>query len=163
MTTVVSNATPLIALARIGRFDLLRDLYGEVLVTDAVVAELEAGGEAAPGFDETRKALGDGWLVACPIDSSRELTGLSVDLDVGEATTIMLAIDRQAALVLLDERKARARARALGLNVTGTIGTLLLAKERELMSDLASVLRSLQDAGFHVSSRLLETLTSDNS
>jgi len=127
------------------------------------VAELEAGGEAAPGFDETRKALSQGWLVACPVEPSRELAGLSVDLDLGEATTLMLAIDRQAGLVLLDERKARARARASGLNVTGTIGTLLLAKERGLLSDLGPALRSLQEVGFHVSSRLLETLSSEDS
>lgn len=162
MTIVVSNATPLIALARIGRFDLLHDVCGEILITDAVVGEIEAGGEGAPGREEVRRALAAGWLEERAVGCSRELAGLSVDLDIGEATTIMLAVDLGAALVLLDERKAQARARALGLNVVGTIGTLLLAKRRGLMPDLERSVERLQQEGFHIGPELLDSLLSGN-
>ena len=43
MTIPVSNTSPLTNLAAIGQFDLLRELYGQLLVAEAVWAELNAG------------------------------------------------------------------------------------------------------------------------
>jgi predicted nucleic acid-binding protein len=45
----VSNASPLVNLARIGRLDLLQDLFGEVSLPDAVWAEVVVAGEGQPG------------------------------------------------------------------------------------------------------------------
>lgn len=52
MTVPVSNTSPLTNLAAIGQFDLLRDLYGGLLVAETVWEELNARGRAWPGCDE---------------------------------------------------------------------------------------------------------------
>jgi len=56
---VVVNATPLIALALIGKLDLLQQLYGQVIVPSAVEAEVFAGGPRGIGSIEIQEAT---WL-----------------------------------------------------------------------------------------------------
>ena len=58
MTVPVSNTSPLTNLAAIGQFDLLRALYGQLLVAEAVWAELNAGGRAWPGRAAMEFGLG---------------------------------------------------------------------------------------------------------
>ncbi|HEX4951962.1 MAG TPA: DUF3368 domain-containing protein [Thermoanaerobaculia bacterium] len=67
-----------------------------------------------------------------------------------------MALERQAQLVVLDERLARKHALRLGLHVTGTLGVLLLAKERDLIPALAPLLDRLEQGGIHLAKRLVE-------
>jgi predicted nucleic acid-binding protein len=71
-------------------------------------------------------------------------------LDQGEAQVLTLAEERAARLVIIDERKGRQYAQRLELPVTGTLGLLLLAKEKGLITDLAPLLAELQDAGLYL-------------
>lgn len=79
-------------------------------------------------------------------------------MDEGEAQAIVLALERQAHLLLIDERKGRAKAKALGLEITGTIGILLLAKEKAIEIDLRSELEKLRSHGFRISEALIEKI-----
>ena len=54
--TVIVNATPIISLALIGKLELLRHLYGEVLTPPAVKAEVLAGGARNIGVAELQKS-----------------------------------------------------------------------------------------------------------
>ena len=54
--SVVSNASPLINLARIGKLTLLRDLYGELIVPEAVWQEVVVEGAGQPGADAVESA-----------------------------------------------------------------------------------------------------------
>ena len=47
---IVSNASPLIALIRIGQLDLLRQLYSEIIIPDAVWHEVVVEGADQPGL-----------------------------------------------------------------------------------------------------------------
>ena len=58
MTVPVSNTSPLTNLAAIGQFDLLRQLYGRLLIAEAVWAELNADGRAWPGPPKWRRRIG---------------------------------------------------------------------------------------------------------
>ena len=40
MRKVVVNTTPLIALSHVGQLEVLKDLYGEIIISDAVYREL---------------------------------------------------------------------------------------------------------------------------
>ena len=69
---------------------------------------------------------------------------LLVDLDRGEAEAIALAMELDADLLLLDERLARRHATRLGLTITGSLGVLLKAKERELVTEIHPLIQELR-------------------
>ena len=82
---------------------------------------------------------------------------LRLELDTGEAETIVLALNLGADLVLLDEQAGRQAAQYLGLNGMGVVGLLVRAKQQHLISELRPLLEALrQQAGFYLSQQLFE-------
>lgn len=145
---VLSNTSPLMNLAAIGRLQLLPTLFGEVLTTPAVLDELEAGGTGAPGADARQWS----WLSVYPPRSSDTVRTLSLQLDRGEAETIAAALELKPDLVLIDEKLARHAAASLGLAPLGTVGVLLAAKQRGLLPLIRPALDDLRHkAGFWIS------------
>lgn len=93
---VVSDATPLIALAKIRQIALLHTLFGKVYVPQAVYDEVVTRAPRHPGADEVRQAT---WIeVRAPQDRSK-VNYLQVDLDLGEAEALVLADELAADLV----------------------------------------------------------------
>lgn len=77
-------------------------------------------------------------------------------LDAGEAEALALAIELKADAILLDESAARAVANELGMQVIGTLGLLLRAKQEGLVNEVAPLLRKLIVEGrFRVSPALV--------
>ena len=74
----------------------------------------------------------------------------------GEASVLTLANEHNARLVIIDEQKARRYAQRMGLQVTGTIGVLLLAKEKGLIDAIKPPDAELQAHGLYLSSELID-------
>lgn len=154
MTVPVSNTSPLTNLAAIGQFDLLRQLYGGLLVAEAVWAELNAGGRAWPGREEV---AGAAWIARRAAANRPLVTALRERLDPGEAETIALAVECQPCWVLMDEREGRRVARRFGLKTMGVVGVLVEAKARGLIAEVGPLLEQLrQEAGFFLSDRVIQ-------
>ena len=86
---------------------------------------------------------------------------LRQDLDLGESEAITLAVEKEAGLVLLDEREGRRRARNVGLEVTGALGILAQADRRGDLDSLSDALDRLEgEAGFWIGSALREQILS---
>lgn len=143
--TAVSDTSPLIALGQIGAVDLLRDLFVVVLIPPAVRAEA--------------------WSVALPAWIHEQAPTLPLNalitaaaLGSGEKETIGLALETPANYVILDDLPARRVAERLGLQVTGTLGVLLLAKQRRLLPAIRPHLAALRVAGFFFDERLYRHL-----
>ncbi|RMF93179.1 MAG: DUF3368 domain-containing protein [Nitrospinota bacterium] len=150
--TVVSNASPLINLARIGQLDLLHRLYGELHVPEAVWQEVVVHGAGQPGSGEIQAAV---WVKRHQVNNRPLVQVLQQELDAGEAEAITLALELQAELLLMDERIGREVARHLGLRYIGLIGVLLTAKHRGLIRAVRPYLDALRDiAGFRISEAL---------
>lgn len=81
---------------------------------------------------------------------------LKEELDAGESEAIVLARESGAKLILLDDRAARRKARTLGLPMIGTLGVLLMAKDRGLLPLLKPLLDTLQQVGFRMSNDLYQ-------
>lgn len=151
---VVSDTTPLLYLARVGRLDLLGDLYGEVVAPQTVWDELVEASPDAPGVDAVRAVT---WLrvvpdVLAPAGAVRVLS----EIDEGEAAAIAIALERRAALLLMDDAAGRRAAGELGVPVRGTLGVLVTAKTAGLLFAVAPVIDALQAEGFRASVVVVE-------
>ena len=150
---VVSNSTPLIHLAKIGRLELLREFFREVLIPEAVYRECVIEG----GDSEDAQAIKNAeWIRVERITDERLKRSLMIELDEGESETIVLALEKNAELVLMDDYDGREVARALGLRVAGTIGVLLKAKFAGKIASLRDELEKLKATGFWLSDGLYE-------
>ena len=148
---VIVNSTPLVALWVLGRLDLLRELYDEVLIPQAVYEE----------FVTTERAVRQAALENAPWIRPVSLVNpqrarVYIGLDLGEAEVLALAEERTARLVIIDELRGRRYAQRLEMPLTGTLGLLLLAKERGLEADWAPLLVELQEAGLYLGAALID-------
>ncbi|OYD92194.1 DUF3368 domain-containing protein [Nostoc sp. 'Peltigera membranacea cyanobiont' 213] len=122
---IVINTAPIISLvAALGDLDVLQ-LYTQVLVPFEVCQELLVGGVSGFAVAEFQAAT---WLQKwqTPLNISPFLLN---SLDLGEASVIQLALNKSIQTVCIDETVGRRIARLSGLNLTGSIGILLRAKQ----------------------------------
>jgi predicted nucleic acid-binding protein len=149
---VVSNASALINLARIGKLDLLHELYGRLTIPEAVWQEVVIKGAGQPGSDEVKVAA---WIKKHVITNSQLVHVLQQELDAGEAESIALALEIKAELLLMDERLGRETAYHLDLRCIGLIGILIEARRKGLISAVKPHLDALRDmAGFRIRDEL---------
>jgi predicted nucleic acid-binding protein len=152
---VLSDASPLIGLAAADCFDVLRDLFGEVCITESVRKEVTAR-KYLPGAAEVTRGIGNRWIRRLP-DPRGGVAFLT--LGAGETTTLHAAIrSGPTCLVLLDDAAARAEARALGITVTGTAGILLTAQRRKLIRAVRPCFEKLIAAGFRMSPGVIKAI-----
>jgi predicted nucleic acid-binding protein len=156
---VVSDTTPLRHLIAIGEVDLLRRVYGAVVVPATVWSELQA--ESTPSAVKSWLQSAPDWLQVRrprepePGDANPDIL---VRLDAGERDAIRLAVELKADLLLMDEADGRSLALGLGLPVTGTLGLLERADVLGLLPDLPVTLAHLEASGFYLSARLRESV-----
>lgn len=156
---VVSNASPLINLARIGRLLLLRDLYGQLTIPEAVWNEVVIEDKDQPGVSEIEAAT---WIRRKVVTDNQLVRILQQDLDDGEAEAIALAVEEEADLLLMDERIGRESANHLGLRYVGLVGVLVEAKSKALVREIKPLLDALRDiAGFRLSEDLYSRVLKD--
>ena len=143
---VVSDTSPVLNLAAVGRLDLLRQLYEELVIPPAVATELRRNGA------DHRSAK---WLVLKEPTNRKLVDQLALRLDPGEAEAIAVALELRADRVLIDERRARGVAFELNLRPLGLLGILAEAKQRGFLHECKPVLdEMIQVAGFWVGNKL---------
>jgi predicted nucleic acid-binding protein len=79
-------------------------------------------------------------------------------LDIGEAEAIVLAQEKQADWLLVDENKTRTIAQRLGMRMIGTVGLLLLAKQQGKIATIRPLLDSLRHQQFRLSQKVYESV-----
>lgn len=152
---VIADASPLIALARVGGLGWLQQLFTEVMLTDVVLAEVLTGRYPATE-DPIQQALADGWLKTVAIPTTDPALP---DLDEGEASSIRLALSRNGpALLLIDERSGRAVAQDLGLSVAGTAAVIGMARQRDLITSARQVFAELHASDFRIAPAVIKAV-----
>lgn len=149
---VVSDTSPLLNLALIGRLDLVREQCSTVVVPQQVWDELTDGDD---GVEALRSARDEGVLEVVVLEETPLVAEFERTLDVGEAAALAYAIEAGADLVLLDEREARMTARRHGLSMTGVVG-MLIRGAADGTVDLRDELDRLRERGFWISDDLYE-------
>ena len=152
---VIADASPLIALARVGGLSWLEQLFTEVMLTDVVLAEVLTGRYPATEAP-IRQALTAGWLQTVAITTT---VPALPDLDEGEASSIRLALSRNGpALLLIDERSGRAVAQDLGLSVAGTAAVIGMARQRDLITSARQVFADLHASDFRIAPAVIKAV-----
>ena len=149
---IVSDTTPISELAKVGRLHLLADLFGTVIIPPQVFEELSAGNHPAAAVVSQLD-----WLDIREVDatSTQSLMQLN-NLDLGESAAIILAEALKAEQLLIDERAARKVARSRNLPVIGTVGLLILAKQRGLIESVKTELNALMSNGMRLSEQVYQ-------
>jgi len=152
---VVADTTPISKLTKVGKLNLLRDVFGEIIIPQEVYNEVTAGTHLAA----TVIRFTD-WIVVRAVSNSQKVSALrvAIKLGLGECAAIILAEELGADQLLLDDLDARREALSRNLPVIGTVGTLLLAKEQKLISNVKETLDALIGNGKRISQKLYEEI-----
>jgi uncharacterized protein len=139
---VAADSSTLIILAKLAQFDLLRLLFSHVYISAEVRNEVVMRGEGRPGSLEIARS---NWIEAKELQNSAELLVLQErhGLGVGELSTILLAEEIGASLILLDDHEARKLAQERALRVKGTLGLLEIGHKRGHLDDLRGAFAQL--------------------
>jgi predicted nucleic acid-binding protein len=155
---VVSNTSPILNLAIIGELSLLQDQFGEVMIPEAVLEELQVKGNL-PGSKDVRDAIKAGWIRIETVKQDPLVRAMQRDLDKGEAEAIALAMQVNAEWVLMDERDGRKAAKSMKLKVVGVLGILLKAQREGRLRSLREAMDRLREkAGFYVQADLYNAI-----
>ena len=153
---VVSDTSPINNLAAINQLHLLQQLYGTVLIPEAVYQELTDPDLPVAGAKEVQTFT---WIQIRAVEDRTMLKALSSELDPGEAEAIVLALEMKAEQVLIDERRGRMIAARLNLHYTGILGVLVEAKSQGFISTVEPLLDDLiNKAGFWVAEPLYKSV-----
>ena len=150
MDKVIVNSTPVIGLANIGKLDVLRQMYGTITIPQAVFDEIKS-----PSVQRQVNANRD-WIRVEQINDASQKQMYRAKLHAGEVEVMILAQEKKADLVILDDNAAKKTAKFLGLRVIGTLGILVLAKKRGYIKEVSPILDALKRDGFFVSDDLCD-------
>jgi len=145
---VICDTSCLILLHKIGELDLLSKVYDSVSTTPEVVKEF---------LDELPI-----WIKIESVKDKKYQEFLETQIDLGEASAIALAMETNAALLLLDDLKARKLATKLNLNFTGTLGVIHRAKQIGVIEAVKPIIEKLQASNFRIADNIIKELLRRN-
>lgn len=138
---VVSNTTPIISLASIGKLDVLKELFNEIIIAETVYNEITA--KKSYGYEEVELE----YITVKAIQGQMYQDLLLNQLDLGEAETILLAKEINADFVIIDENLGYKIAKNAGLNVVRTLSILHKAKQKGIINELKPLLDEMISKG----------------
>ena len=153
MLKIVSNTTPVLSLLKLSRLDILKELYTDIIIPEAVYLEIEAGRDKDYYIDLSELK----WVKIGKIKDKNALKYF-LDLDAGESEAIVLATEIKADVILIDEKLGRLYAKHANLKVTGTIGVLLKAKKEGLIKEIRPLLHELIAKDVWISQKLIDEI-----
>jgi predicted nucleic acid-binding protein len=153
---VVSDTTTVSALVRVERLWLLKGLFGNIIIPQAVYTELL---ELQHFGIDIQAIISADWIEVTEPAPCALLEELKVVLDPGEAEAIALAAERKADLLIMDEKAGRVKAAALNLPFTGLGGILIRAKKNALIPNVKTTLEEIRNkTGFFLTPAALRII-----
>lgn len=143
---VVSNSSPLIVLFNCGQLELLQQLFGEVLIPEAVYQEVVHN---TKNREQSEAIPQCNFIRVHPILT--QPTSFSHKLDRGEIEALILASTLKADYLLLDDKRAQKEAKLQGITFIPTFAVLLKAAQKGIIADFDAVLTELQQKNIFIS------------
>lgn len=166
LVKVIADASILIHLSSIGRFHILKKLYGEIVIPDGVYSEVVIEGWGLPGSLETSEGVKEGSIKVCKIINIEKIKEWSVRYKVSttNAEVIQLTYELNTNLVLADEEEVRSATEDANFKIKGCLGILIDAVKSNLIScqqaeeDIDNLISSGYRVGDEIVNKLKETL-----
>ena len=151
--TVVSNASPLIALSLIDRFEIVFELFQNLIISPAVYNEIQK----EPTKSQLLHAHSQNQIqIVIPLNVSA-ISAYKKQMGHGESETIVLAQQLSADFILIDEKRGRQETKKSGLTPLGTAGILKLWCN-STNEPLSPLIAALQNTGFWISDEILQDI-----
>jgi len=145
---VISDTSTLILFHKIQEFNILRDVYGELITTYEIAEEF---GEDLPD-----------WINIQSASDKKYQEFLETQVDYGEASAIALASEYEDVLLLLDDLKARKLANRLKFKITGTLGVIHRAKQMSIIEKVKPLIDKLLLTDFRVADNIIDEILKMN-
>ena len=142
MKAIIADTSCLIIYDKISKLEILRDTFAELIVTDEVA---EKFGSELPG-----------WITIRQITNQDQYFELAKNLGKGEASSITLALELDDSLLIIDERKGRKVAKEMKIEIIGSLGVLVKAKETGAIESVKEVLDLIDKTNFRISNSIKE-------
>lgn len=160
---MISNSSPLILFAKINEFDIL-SVFDDLLIHEEVYNEIMKGKLSdSPDAFIIEDMVKEGRIKVVDLNEEGEkiyerITTRYKSLDIGEAATIALALQRDEERVLIDESIARRVCKLLGLRPVGSLGVVLLAYKNGIIEEkrVKLIVRKMVSSDFRVSASVIE-------
>jgi predicted nucleic acid-binding protein len=157
---VVSDSTPLIALAKVNHFSLLRLLFREIIIPQSVYDEVAIAGKGRPGSQELASA---DWVKVEQIqdrESAEQLMKENEQLSRADAEAIILSKEKRADFLLVDDAELRevAQRELAHTEVSYTASLLIIAKEEGLIAYVRGSLDEMRQKGVWIEDSIYEQI-----
>jgi len=152
---VVVNTSPLISLSILEKLNVLPLIFDEIYIPTAVFRETVIMGKGKYGSTDIENA---DWLKVLEISNKDLRDSIALSLDYGEAEVITLAKEVGIDTVIIDEYAGRRYAKMLDINVVGTLGILLKAKEMGLIHQIKPLMEILLKHKRYIDMSLFEKI-----
>ena len=153
MRKVIVNTTPLIALCHVGQMDLLKKMYDEISIPEAVYKELADKKES---ICKKQVDASLDWIHVEKIENQMAKSMFKTQLHDGEVEVMILAKEKSADIVIIDDANAKKHAKYLKLPVTGTLGVLIKAKRQGYINELKPIIQEMIDKNIYISEKLMK-------
>jgi len=143
---LVSNASSLIFIGKLGIFYLLKNICQRVLIPKQVFDEIFKYDKSENNL--IQKELDSNFIVKQDIKKIKD-----IPLHIGERAAISLCLEKNIKIFLSDDKKARSYARSLSLDTIGVLGIILESLKLKSINkkQAKELIRKLIDKGYYMS------------
>ena len=141
---IISDTSTLILFKKIDEFQLLRQVYRNLLITPEIAYEFQ---EPLPD-----------WIQIQAVSDTKYQDFLETQIDKGEASVLSLASEFNQPLLLLDDLKARKLAKNLNFNITGTLGIINKEKSLRLIDAVKPIIEKILLTDFRIAGGIVKEL-----
>ena len=152
--TIVADSSPLISFARAKKLEIIRRVYGEIIIPSQVYNEIVVKGKMKPGAEEIQKAS---WISIQKPKNQFEVEKLKKRFGYGESEAIVLAEELKG-ILLVDEGAVIREARRRGLEITSTLLILEEAKNKHIIKSVKKEIDELISHGFRTTPELVKNI-----
>ena len=146
LKTIIADSSCLILLDKIKELELLKMLFGKVIITSIIAEEF---GVPLPE-----------WILIKDAENKNYQNILELSVDKGEASAIALAVEQLDCLLILDDQKARKLAAELKLKYTGTVALLVEAKLKGYITSVQPIINKIRKTNFRLTPELEKKILS---
>lgn len=148
---IVSDTSCIGYLIQTNLLNLLPIIYGEIIIPDAVNKEILQLKNKGHNLSEFKNA---DWIKIYRANNLSNVNEYKYILDEGELEAISLAIELKADLLIIDEKLGRIVASNMGFDITGLVGILITAKNKNLIPSIKYALDKVILLGCRISEKL---------